>query len=488
MSRRVTTLTIPFVSAIVILGLLALSPSARAWSGYKHGTAQSKGACTAGCHAETTLTNTTCTRCHTGFKTRGTQKCWDCHEPGQSTTSLQLLAGCTTTCHISTATGDRPSYTVSFTHSATVHSGASGYGKTCLDCHGVSTGSTTPGTSPHHDAANSAAPTCAGCHDGGIAAAPTGHTGYGTNCASCHTGMDRPSGDCATCHVGRSGTSTPQITYSNSLTCGDAACHGKVANHAGTPIGAASCTTCHAGHYQSLGACETCHPQPQTFHHGTAVARPLTDCAGCHNGGTATAKASHGAVACSTCHTGMAAASVPVTCNGCHLAKKFGAGTCTACHSPTGLTGREQVHAATPRAGLTCTGCHSAHNADLGSCTSCHGLVPQAHHGVATITGAALTLQAAPQSVSPGAEAVVSGNLADAAGAPLQGAEVLLQQRRLGDGDFSDAATLFTGEDGSFSWPVQPVAATEYRVVHRGSWWGSPRLCAGLPSPRRPCT
>ena len=244
-------------------------------------------------------------------------------------------------------------------------------------------------------------------------------------------------------------------------------------NHAGTPIGAAPCATCHAGHYQSLGVCETCHPDPQTFHHGTAVARPLTDCVGCHDGGIASAKPSHGAVACSTCHGGMAAASVPVVCNGCHFAKRFGAGTCTACHSPAGLIGREQVHTTTPGGGITCSSCHTAHNADLGSCTSCHGLVPEAHHGVAAITAAVLTLQAAPRSVQSGAAAVVSGSLADAAGSPLQGAEVLLQQRRLGDGTFSDAATLFTGADGSFSWPVQPVASTEYRVVHRGSWAGA---------------
>ena len=148
MPRLVKRSTVPLVSMLLILGLLALAPSARAWSGYKHGSAQSKKACAAGCHAETAPTNTTCTGCHTGFKTRGTQKCWDCHEPGQSTTSLQLLAGCTATCHISTATGDRPSYTVSFTHSETVHAGASGYGRTCLDCHDVSTGGTAPGTSP----------------------------------------------------------------------------------------------------------------------------------------------------------------------------------------------------------------------------------------------------------------------------------------------------------------------------------------------------
>ena len=469
MLRRTTISCIPFVSALLMLTLLALAPPAGAWSGYKHGTAQSKGTCAAGCHAETAPTNTTCTSCHAGFRTQGTQKCWDCHEPGQSTVQMQLLPGCTSTCHVSTATGDRPSYTASFAHSGTVHLGASGYGKTCVACHGVSTGSTAPGRSPHHDAVNSAVPPCTGCHDGVIAATPTDHTPYGVVCSSCHKGMDRPSGDCATCHVGRLGTSAPQITYSNDLTCGAAACHAKVANHAGTPIGAAACTTCHTGHYQALGTCITCHADPQTLHHATATAHPLADCARCHDGGIATARKSHSVLACSTCHTGMGVPEVPAVCAPCHSAREFGSATCTSCHSLSGMMGREQIHNATPTAGIACTTCHAAHNADLGTCQTCHGKVPEAHHGVIAPKSSVLTLEASPSALKPGTRAELRGVLTDGVGEPLAGVQLLLQERRLPDGAFVDVATLSTVADGSIAQRVQPVAGTEYRAVYRGA-------------------
>ncbi len=588
MSRRAPVVSGLVVLALSIVGLFALAGPALAYDGWEHGTATSKSSCTGGCHAETTPTNATCTRCHTGFAARSTQKCWDCHEPTQSTSSWQLAAGCTTTCHVSTVASGRPSYSVASTHLTTVHLGATGYGKTCVACHGVSTGSTTPGTSPHHDTVNSPAPTCAGCHNGTIASAPsahtaygadcgschtgmdrpsgkceschtgrpgstmpqitytntltcadagchgkvlnhigtpigsatcttchtahyptlgtcstchpapetyhhgtatarplddcagchngviarapTGHSGYGATCTSCHTGMNRPSGDCATCHIGKPGTTAPQITFTNNVACGDAACHGKVTNHSGTPISAAACSTCHTAHYQTLGSCESCHPQPQTFHHGTAAARPLADCSGCHDGGIATAKTSHAGVACSVCHAGMGKPTVPAVCAQCHLAKKVGSATCTTCHSAAGLTGREQVHNATPKAGLTCTTCHAGHNEDLGACATCHGLVPEAHHGVASVAGSTIALRAEPARLAPGAAGAVSGTLTDAGGAPVGGAQVLLQARRLGTAAYTDVVTLVTGADGTFSQPVQPVTGTEYRAVYRGAY------------------
>ena len=454
----------------LILTLLALAAPAPAYKGWQHSTATSKSSCTGGCHAEATPTNATCIRCHTDYKARGAQKCWDCHAPGQSTSSWRLLAGCTATCHVSTRTSGQPSYTIAFTHGAAVHLGASGYGKTCLSCHGVSTGAAAPGASPHHDAVDSAPPTCAGCHNGTIASTPSAHQPYGTDCTSCHTGMDRPTADCSGCHTGRPGSTMPQITYTNTLVCDDAACHGKVTNHTGTPIGAAPCTTCHTAHYQTLGTCQTCHPDPQTFHHGTAAARPLADCAGCHDGGLAAAKTSHSTLACSVCHADMTPAAVPAVCAQCHLPKRFGSATCTACHSPAGLTGREQVHSAMPKAGITCTTCHTGHNADLGACSTCHGLVPEAHHGVATVTSSLLTLSAAPASAAAGTPVVVGGTLTDAGGAAWAGVEVLLQQRRLSQTGFSDLAQVITGADGSFSQTVQPVAGTRYRAVYRGDY------------------
>ena len=260
--------------ASVLAALLAAAAPASAYKEWNHSTALGKRSCAVGCHAEQTPTNATCTGCHAGFKTRGTQKCWSCHEPGADTSAWQLAAGCTTTCHLLTSTDDEPAYATSYAHTRSAHLGASGYGKTCVDCHGVSSGATAPGASPHHDAVDSSAPDCAGCHDGGIASAPAGHASFGADCGACHTGMDRPSGECSACHVGRTDTAIPQIAYTNTLACADAGCHGTVAVHAGTPIGAAPCTTCHAAHYGTLGPCTTCHPDPQTFHHGTAAARP----------------------------------------------------------------------------------------------------------------------------------------------------------------------------------------------------------------------
>ncbi len=284
---------------------------------------------------------------------------------------------------------DEPTYITSYTHTRTIHLGASAYGKTCVDCHGVSGGATAPGTSPHHDAVDSSAPDCAGCHDGGIASAPAGHGAYGTNCASCHTGMNRPSSNCSSCHVGRTGTTTPQITYTNTLACADAGCHGKVVNHGATPISAAPCSTCHAAHYQALGSCQTCHPNPQTFHHGTATARPLADCAGCHDGGIAAAPAGHGAygTSCASCHTGMNRPSS--NCSSCHIGKT---GTTTpqitytntlAC-ADAGCHGKVVNHGATPISAAPCSTCHTAHYQALGSCQTCHPNPQTFHHGTAT--------------------------------------------------------------------------------------------------------
>ena len=205
------------------------------------------------------------------------------------------------------------------------------------------------------------------------------------------------------------------------------------------------------------------------FHHGTATTRPLADCAGCHNGGVATAKTSHSTLACSVCHADMARPVVPAVCSQCHLAKRFGTATCTACHGLAGLTGREQIHNATPKAGLTCTSCHPGHNEDLGTCATCHGLVPEAHHGVAAVTSSRLTLGASPASVTAGAAATLGGTLTDAGGAALSGVQVLLQERRAGAAAFTDVATLTTGADGSFSQPLLPAASAEYRAVYRGA-------------------
>ena len=454
---------------LVAMVWLASATPAHAYIGWNHGTAVGKRSCTSGCHADQPPTNATCTRCHSGFTTTGGRWCWTCHAPGQSTSDWQLATGCTSTCHLWTTVTDSPSYVTSHAHAESAHLGASGYGKTCIDCHGVSSGTAAPGTSPHHDAADSSPPTCATCHDGVIASAPSGHDAFGDVCTVCHDGMDRPSGDCAACHVGVAGSTIPQIDYANDLACADGACHGAAEVHAGTPIAQAPCTDCHTGHYEELAACEICHPVPETYHHGTATARPLVDCSGCHDGGLAAAKAPHGAVPCVVCHVAMDPPEEPAVCTQCHFRSRFGTAVCTTCHDETGLTGREQVHTTTPKAGLACAGCHEPHLTDLGACESCHGRMPEVHHSVAAVTASALTLRVSPDAaLLAGTPALVSGALHGAGGAPVPGASVLIQERRLGRETFADVATLVTGDDGGFSLPIAPVRGTVYRAVFRG--------------------
>ena len=453
----------------VLFAVLAVASPALAYREWKHSTAVAKRSCTEGCHSGAAPTNATCTACHVGFTSRATQKCWTCHEPGQSMSTSQAAEGCVSTCHLWISAGEEPDYSTSYAHTTGVHLGASGYDKTCVDCHDVSTGAATPGDSPHHDAFDSQSPDCTGCHDGVLAATPSGHEVFGGDCSVCHDGMDRPSGECSTCHIGLAGTTIPQIVYSNTLACADSGCHGKVAIHDDTPIDAQPCTTCHAGHYESLATCVTCHPSPQTFHHETASARPLTDCTGCHDGGVATVQASHLGMGCSLfCHSGMEPVAALAVCSRCHSAERFGTVTCTTCHSAAGMIAREQVHSVTPAAGDSCTTCHESHNADLGPCATCHSLVPEAHHGVVAPASSLLRMTASSTRLTAGSSAVIRCTLADAAGAPLSGLEILLQERRLTATAFSDVARLTSARDGSASLSVSPVAGTEYRAVFEG--------------------
>jgi hypothetical protein len=682
----------------VVVAMLVASASAFAWgedkTTWEHGTATQKSSCDgSGCHVKKTSSNDACllSGCHAAFTSSGGQKCWKCHRPGQSMTALQTASGCTTTCH--TELGDRDSYGTTFSHGATPHLGASGYGKTCTDCHAVSTKWSTPGSSPHHDAAAGHQPTCiechngtlakaltaahatrstncaschtgmslpdcagchvgngssggpqitytntlacgdaachgkvanhsgtpilaaacttchaahyeaidksctkchpspqtfhhgtatatpltdcAGCHNGGIAKAPVGHEGRSTVCTSCHFGMNRPSGDCATCHAKAQGA-WPAVVFTNDLACGDARCHGKVKNHTGTPITAAACTTCHPAHYESLGACITCHADPQTFHHGTAKATPLADCAGCHNGAVASSHGNHGTLTsctpchgagmdkpsvpsvcvkchdvgatstkscdasgchpsaqlhasgpaggvdctgchtahykeiapcttchpdragyhhkgvkttpltdcttchdgkiasakkahmgftCATCHAGMARPPVPATCQNCHDSLTFGAASCTACHSATGMIGKETVHATDPTTTVSCTTCHKKHNADLGACETCHGAHAGTHHGTATLADTKLKLVASPARIKAHTRATLKGRLL-AAGKALASESILIQ-RRVKGGSFKKVAIVKTGANGRFSRVVRPRAGTVYRAVWR---------------------
>jgi hypothetical protein len=361
---------------VLLVTFAVLAAPALAYDPWEHGGAQESTCDSSGCHKDQTPSNTACLQsgCHAGFSTANAKKCWDCHQPGSAPT-----VSCSGTCHLYRANGEHPAYDVAFTHGDTPHLGASGYGKTCAACHA---------DGAHHDGTAAAEPTCARCHNGSYAKAPTGHSTYGTDCTSCHTGMNRPSGDCASCHVGNPSSGGPQITYSNDLTCADAACHTKVKNHVGTPISSAACTTCHAAHYQTLGTCTKCHADPQTFHHATARAIPLNDCATCHNGGIAAAPTGHGTFGtnCVSCHTGMNKPSGD--CASCHVGNPSSGGpqisysNSLAC-SDAGCHGKILNHKGTPITAAACTECHTAHYQTLGACTKCHADPQTFHHATA---------------------------------------------------------------------------------------------------------
>jgi hypothetical protein len=365
------------VLVVTLLVLLAAAAPVSAYSEWNHGTAIGKRSCNAsGCHDDQTPSNAACVGCHSGLTTSGAQKCWDCHAPGTSP-----APDCAGSCHLFRADGDDPSYPIAFSHGATPHLGASGYGKTCTACHGAGT--------VHHDAAAGHQPTCTECHNGTLARVPPAShdDGLHTDCATCHVGMDRPTGDCAACHVGNPGSGSPQIAYSNDLVCADAGCHGKVTNHAGTPITAAPCISCHTEHYATLGTCTTCHTDPQSFHHATSTPIPLSDCAACHNGTIAATPPNHESygTSCSVCHTGMN--KPPSDCLACHDKAQGGVPAVVytndlacgdaRCHSMI------PSHSGTPIKNVACATCHTAHYESLGVCTLCHADPEEFHHGTA---------------------------------------------------------------------------------------------------------
>lgn len=523
---------------------------------------------------------TDCATCHSGMALPAVpQACVTCHDSQQYGTGSCTAAGCHSTAVIHNATPSAVTVcTDCHTGKATGH--FEQYG-TCATCH-----TDVPGY--HHGGVQALALSdCGACHDGTVADAPAGHVGRSAVCSSCHTSMDVPAaGDCLGCHQAQQGP-WAAVVFSNDLECADAGCHGRIANHVGTRITEASCADCHtgkaSGHFEGLGTCESCHADVAGYHHGTARAVPLVDCAGCHDGSIATAKAEHaGVVDCATCHDGMGIPSVPATCSACHTTEQFGAGACTAsschgtsvihsatpgadasctachsdkasghfeglaacatchtdvagyhhagaeavplsecatchegsiasakashdgitactlchkgmdrpvqavvcrqchfrgskvtlpmcttCHSGSGMFGREQIHAAEPSAGKTCTSCHTAHYAELGACGTCHPQADKTHHGLTTVADSELTLAADSPALTSGGSTTVRGTLTEG-GAPAAGEAVTLQARVTGAAGFTTLASLTTASDGSFTHSVTPTAGTSYRAVWIG--------------------
>jgi hypothetical protein len=362
-------------AALVILcaaatAALALSAApASAFDGWGHdGAAQC-----VDCHNGQPLNDQTCTKfCHASFKSFPGRQCWSCHAPGANTSSLSTpSAACSQGCHV----WDQAvrAYTVPFTHGETPHVGASGYGKTCLDCHKTSTSFNNPNGSPHHSGQTTPPPTCQDCHNGVDAVAQVTH---GKNpCTSCHTGMNIPPipATCNNCHPAKT-FGTPDCLK----------CHaGAVHNAKPQPP---ACSDCHGtGYQQHAGkvACLTCHTGIAAFHHGQSKTTTQKSCRACHAKKHAGTKVPNSK--CATCHKGRGAGpaakaqhSTTITkdyvCSGCHSkrlhASAFGSGisSCRACH-------KGKYHAAqkTP-SNSVCTACHgraASHSNGFG-CGLCH--------------------------------------------------------------------------------------------------------------------
>jgi hypothetical protein len=355
--------------AIAFAAAFALAPPASAYQGWGHDLA----AQCVDCHYSPTLGDQTCTQyCHVNFKSVPGKQCWSCHVPGQDTSSLSSpSSACSQGCHLwdQAATA----YTIPFTHGSAPHDGASGYGKTCLDCHQTSVAFNNPGGSPHHSGQTTPPPTCQDCHNGVYAAAQATHDG--NPCTSCHTGMNIPPvpSTCNNCH--------PATTFGtpDCLRCHASAVH----NPEPQPP---ACADCHGSAYQQHAgkvACQTCHTGIAAFHHGQSTTTTQKNCRSCHAKKHAGKNVPQSK--CATCHkgkgTGPAAKaqhSTAVTngavCSGCHSkplhASALGSHitSCRTCH-------KGKYHAAqnTPKNSV-CTPCHSRavrHSNGYG-CGLCH--------------------------------------------------------------------------------------------------------------------
>ena len=176
-------------------------------------------------------------------------------------------------------------------------------------------------------------------------------------------------------------TTIPQVDYSNSLACAEAACHGAVNVPPARP-GLRALRRLPCRRTTSGRRCATCHPTrrpsitgpPRRVRSPTAAAttasspppRRRTD------------------FRLLLCHSDMdqppcrpsarSATSPEVRERHVHVVPQH-----------AGLTGREQVHTATPGAGVSCASCHGAHYADLGACPRPPRPVPEAHHGVVAV-------------------------------------------------------------------------------------------------------
>ena len=120
-----SSLILLLLTLVLVATYAVAATPASAYEAWQHGGARESTCDSSGCHRNQTPSNTACIQsgCHSGFTVSGGQKCWDCHRPGSAPS-----VACAGSCHLYRSGGEGGAYDVAFTHGASPHLGASGYG------------------------------------------------------------------------------------------------------------------------------------------------------------------------------------------------------------------------------------------------------------------------------------------------------------------------------------------------------------------------
>jgi nitrate/TMAO reductase-like tetraheme cytochrome c subunit len=358
--------------------------------------------------------------------------CRTCHSPGgKQSQNAVLLPGnhIPTTLSCESCHGTQSFTSVKFSHTtgisagqscAACHDGVHAQGKSathitttagCESCHKTAAWD---GAKPPHDGFN-ASTNCASCHNGsGATGKASGHIPVSANCFSCHAVSGwKPTkwahtqvavkGVCSTCHSGsyppadgKPGNHIPYASLTGVNVSNCDSCHtggysswnpGKF--HSNVTV-STQCATCHLSgaygltakpsdtiHSQVTGGCETCHSSTNSWTSSSSGAgikvdhstfNASTNCASCHNGSTATGKASthmptFAAPTCFSCH-GVTNWTTTKWAHSESLNKVTVKGVCSTCHSGSypPADGKPADHI--PYAGFSATA--------SANCDSCH--------------------------------------------------------------------------------------------------------------------
>jgi hypothetical protein len=304
-----------------------------------------------------------CVACHSGAYLNAVGK-------PNNATHASVTGNCES-CHKSTSTWsgartDHSTFTAA-TNCASCHGGGSATPKpgnhipttaNCLTCHNVSPAQWTPTKWNHTQVVVTAQ--CASCHTGGYPPAdgrPANHIPYQTVAITA-------AANCDGCHRGSFTTWANGGLHANfSISSGCASCHsGAYLNAVGKPN--------NATHASVTGNCESCHKSTASWSgarvdHSTFTT--ATNCVGCHNGSTATAKPGNhipiGAASCLSCHNVSPAQWTPTKWNHTQVVV---AAQCASCHTGSypPADGRPANHipylAVPVTASANCDGCHKA--------------------------------------------------------------------------------------------------------------------------------